>query len=196
MSIKTMNDLQGLDAEKVAQAIEADAGQSVPGLRESLAEAQGGEFAAVHTPDQIAKRKAGRPSGSLKADAKVSTTVRLDPDVVVALKASGTGWQTRINDMLQADIHAGRHMEGGRFITLVGGRRHGRKIQVAEGIYHVDYPAPTAEDTFAVERYEQREWIEVNQAPRHVNAKMYFVLVGLSETDIARKVLDLKAGRV
>jgi hypothetical protein len=29
--IKTLKDLQGLDAEKVARAIEADAGQGIPG---------------------------------------------------------------------------------------------------------------------------------------------------------------------
>lgn len=110
MSIKSLKDLQSLDIEKVSQAVEADAGQPVPGLRESLAELKAGKFAAVHTPEQLAKRKAGRPLGSVKADAKVSTTLRLDPDVLEAIKATGTGWQTRINDLLRADVQAGRHM--------------------------------------------------------------------------------------
>lgn len=40
----------------------------------------------------------GRP----KAEApKVSTTIRLDPDVLAAFKASGPGWQSRINEVLR-----------------------------------------------------------------------------------------------
>lgn len=106
--MKTLKELQGLDAEKVAQAIEADAGEALPGLREALAEAKAGQVGAVHTPAQIAARKRGRPAGTVKADAKVSTTIRFDADVLTALKASGPGWQTRANDLLRADIAAGR----------------------------------------------------------------------------------------
>lgn len=107
--IKTLKDLQGLDADKVARAIEADAGQAIPGLRESLAEAKAGKFAAVHTPESIAARgKGGRPKGSVKVNAKVATNIRFDPDVLDALKATGPGWQTRANDLLRADIEAGR----------------------------------------------------------------------------------------
>jgi uncharacterized protein (DUF4415 family) len=40
----------------------------------------------------------GRP----KADVtKVSTTIRLDPDVIAAFRAEGAGWQSRINDALR-----------------------------------------------------------------------------------------------
>lgn len=77
-------------------------------LLKSIEEMKGGEHAAVHTPAQIAARKRGRPAGSVKADAKVSTTIRFDADVLEALKASGPGWQTRANDALRADIQAGR----------------------------------------------------------------------------------------
>lgn len=107
--IKTLKDLQGLDAEKVARAIEEDAGQSIPGLRESLAEAAAGKFGAVHTPENIAARsKGGRPKGSVKENPKVATNIRFDQDVLAALKATGPGWQTRANDLLRADIAAGR----------------------------------------------------------------------------------------
>ncbi|WP_081699791.1 BrnA antitoxin family protein [Candidatus Symbiobacter mobilis] len=35
--------------------------------------------------------------------------LRLDADVLAALRATGDGWQTRINDMLRASLHlAGR----------------------------------------------------------------------------------------
>lgn len=57
MIVKNLKALKGLDTEKVAKAIEADAGQALPGLRESLAEAQAGLFAAVHTAVQIARHK-------------------------------------------------------------------------------------------------------------------------------------------
>ena len=43
----------------------------------------------------------GRPFGRLKAAPKVSTTIRFDPDVLAALKASGRGWQTCVNEALR-----------------------------------------------------------------------------------------------
>lgn len=51
-------------------------------------------------PQQLAARR-GRPPGSVKADRKVPTTIRFDADVLDALKASGRGWQTRVNDALR-----------------------------------------------------------------------------------------------
>lgn len=33
---------------------------------------------------------------------KVSTTIRLDADLLAVLKASGPGWQTRVNDAVRA----------------------------------------------------------------------------------------------
>lgn len=44
----------------------------------------------------------GRPVGSTKADAKVPTTIRFDADVLAALKATGPGWQTRVNAAMRA----------------------------------------------------------------------------------------------
>ncbi len=41
-----------LSIEKMVKAIEADAGQEIPGLAESIAEAQA-EVGVVHLPDQI-----------------------------------------------------------------------------------------------------------------------------------------------
>lgn len=98
-----MKPLKTLDLDKVAKAIEADAGQALPGLRESLAEAKAGQFAQVHTPEQITKRR-GRPVGSTQAVTKEAVKLRLDADVLEALRASGDGWQTRINDTLRASL--------------------------------------------------------------------------------------------
>ncbi len=77
-------------------------------LLRCVGQAVRGEYAAVHTPEQIAARKPGRPVGTVKANAKVSTTIRFDADVLEALKATGRGWQSRANDLLRADISAGR----------------------------------------------------------------------------------------
>ena len=90
--------LRELDIETVARAVEADAGQSLPGLRESLAQARRGEFAATHTPQAIAARKRGRPKA---AAPKEAVKIRLDPDVLAALRATGRGWQTRVNQILR-----------------------------------------------------------------------------------------------
>ena len=45
------------------------------------------------------KRGRGRPK---KASPKISTTLRLDAEVLQAFKAGGTGWQSRMNDALKA----------------------------------------------------------------------------------------------
>jgi uncharacterized protein (DUF4415 family) len=45
-----------------------------------------------------AGNRRGRPAGS---GTKVSTTIRFDADVLEAFKATGDGWQTRMNDVLK-----------------------------------------------------------------------------------------------
>ncbi|MCI5040948.1 BrnA antitoxin family protein [Cognatishimia sp. D5M38] len=42
--------------------------------------------------------KGGRPKS---ANPKVSTTLRLDPDLLSALRATGKGWQSRANELLR-----------------------------------------------------------------------------------------------
>ena len=44
-------------------------------------------------------RRPGRPLGS---GTKTQITLRIDTDVLEKFKASGDGWQTRINDVLRA----------------------------------------------------------------------------------------------
>jgi len=96
-------DIQKIDIDAVTRAIEVDAGKKLPGLRQSLEQAKRGEFAAVHTPAQIAARR-GRPLGSTKTDTKVAVKMRLDPDLVAALRATGRGWQTRVNQILRERV--------------------------------------------------------------------------------------------
>lgn len=96
--------LEDMDIEATARAIEEDEGFEIPDLRQGLAEAKARIAAVVHTPEQIEARKRGRPAGSVKADSKVQCTLRIDPDVLAALKATGTGWQTRVNAALRASV--------------------------------------------------------------------------------------------
>ena len=96
-----MKTLANIDVEKIAQAVEKDAGMPLDGLSESLQQAQHGEFAAVHTPEQIRARR-GRPVGSVQAHTKVATTLRLDADVLARWRASGKGWQTKAAAILAA----------------------------------------------------------------------------------------------
>jgi uncharacterized protein (DUF4415 family) len=45
------------------------------------------------------RRKRGRPVGS---GTKEQVTIRFDRDVLAALRATGPGWQTRVNDVMRA----------------------------------------------------------------------------------------------
>lgn len=77
-------------------------------LLQSVGEMKRDEHAAVHTPAQIEARKRGRPAGSVKESPKVATTIRLDAEVLAALKESGPGWQTRVNDVLRDFVTGAR----------------------------------------------------------------------------------------
>lgn len=46
----------------------------------------------------------GRPVGTTKPDTKVAVKMRLDPDLVAALRATGRGWQTRANQILRERV--------------------------------------------------------------------------------------------
>lgn len=81
-----------MDAEQVQFAADVE---------QSIRQAKRGEYAAVHTPEMIVARKRGRPMGSTKVDAKTSVHLRLDPDLLAVLKATGPGWQTRVNRILR-----------------------------------------------------------------------------------------------
>ena len=51
------------------------------GCSESLAQAKAGDFARVHTPEQIVARRRGRPIGSKQEITKEAVKIRLDADV-------------------------------------------------------------------------------------------------------------------
>ncbi|MDR9834500.1 helix-turn-helix domain-containing protein [Herbaspirillum huttiense] len=58
--------IRKIDVEKVAKAIEADAGEALPDLRQALAEAKAG-VGRVTTPEQIIVRQAREKSGLTQA---------------------------------------------------------------------------------------------------------------------------------
>ena len=65
------------------------------------------EGSLVHSPQDIAaRRKVGRPAGSTKANRKEQVALRLDPDVLAHFRATGPGWQSRINEALRKGISA------------------------------------------------------------------------------------------
>ena len=55
--------------------------------------------AAEVLPASLQKKLGMR--GPQKAPTKVPTTIRFDADVLAALKASGKGWQTRVNEVVR-----------------------------------------------------------------------------------------------
>lgn len=69
------------------------------GLLESVGQMKRGEFAAVHTPEQIKARR-GRPVGSVQSATKRPTTLRMDATALERWRASGKGWQTRAAELL------------------------------------------------------------------------------------------------
>ena len=58
------------------------------------------DLATPYWRERFAKAKVrrGRPKAAVT---KVSTTIRLDPDVVERFKADGPGWQGRMNEALR-----------------------------------------------------------------------------------------------
>lgn len=55
-------------------------------------------FIGEKATQELVRRGRGRPP---KADKKVNQTLRLDADVLEAYRHQGSGWQTRINEVLR-----------------------------------------------------------------------------------------------
>ena len=63
------------------------------------------QFIGQQATDELMRQSRGRPR---LPGRKVNQTLRLDPDVLEAYRNQGSGWQTRINQVLR------EHMPGGR----------------------------------------------------------------------------------
>lgn len=69
-----------------------------------FARALRGDQIPAHIREAFGKGKRGRPVGTTKPDAKKSVTLRLDPDVLERWRATGPGWQGRMNNALRAAL--------------------------------------------------------------------------------------------
>lgn len=81
------------DAEITQQAIEDGTNLTDAEL------AQLKPFEQADLPESFKNIVRGRPK---KSNPKISTTVRLDEDVITFFKAKGKGWQTRLNEALRS----------------------------------------------------------------------------------------------
>jgi len=59
-----------------------------------------------HSLPELREKLAARRRGVQKSPTKVPTTIRFDADVLAELKASGRGWQTRVNDAVREWLKA------------------------------------------------------------------------------------------
>jgi uncharacterized protein (DUF4415 family) len=50
---------------------------------------------------ELRQKLEARWRGPSRTPLKVPTTIRFDPDVLAALKATGKGWQTRVNEAMR-----------------------------------------------------------------------------------------------
>ncbi|MCC6135412.1 MAG: BrnA antitoxin family protein [Gammaproteobacteria bacterium] len=102
---------EALIAEAPAAAIDSDASYdpndpaAVEAFWANAVVVREGGPAAVRAA--LAERRCAR--GSQKAPLKVPTTIRFDADVLVALKATGKGWQTRVNAVMRQWIQDHSH---------------------------------------------------------------------------------------
>ncbi len=86
--------------KQIKPAVDPEMAEFEAALLRSINQTARGE-GRVTTPKQIMARRVGRPAGTVKVAPKVSTTIRLSPDVVQAFRAAGDGWQTRIDAALK-----------------------------------------------------------------------------------------------
>ncbi len=63
------------------------------------------QFIGEKAAQALFSRSRGRP---VKENKKVSQNLRLDPDVLEAYRQTGSGWQTRINQVLREHMPAHR----------------------------------------------------------------------------------------
>jgi uncharacterized protein (DUF4415 family) len=66
------------------------------------------EFACAVTfdklPSRLRQKISSRKRGPQQAPRKVPVSIRLSPDVVAAFRASGAGWQARVDEILREHI--------------------------------------------------------------------------------------------
>lgn len=95
LGLKTDNDMTLDEVRAAVRAIPPEQDFVWDGVDENERPATAGEMRAAM--DAELKRR-GRPIGS---GTKVQVAIRFDRDVVESFRATGKGWQTRMNDALK-----------------------------------------------------------------------------------------------
>ena len=113
------NRFLGSDLARVdTHEIQPDEYDEIPDLTDESIEHGQWHIAGVEVPLEEGKEafrkalKRGRPKAPVT---KISTTIRLDADVLEALRATGRGWQTRLNRVLRKWLkeHPAKSNRGG-----------------------------------------------------------------------------------
>ena len=88
---------------KRVSTIDPEMAEFEAALLRSIDEVQAGQQGRIHTPADITvmAKRVGRP---VKVNAKQPVKLRLDPDLLAALRASGRGWQTMVNSTLRREF--------------------------------------------------------------------------------------------
>ncbi|MEN9843015.1 MAG: hypothetical protein RLZZ612_844 [Pseudomonadota bacterium] len=90
------------------KGVDPEIAQFEQDLLASIAQAKRGEFARVHTPEAIAAARRVSASTPQKTKTSVPIQLKLDQRVITAFKATGTGWEARINATLLEAIEQGK----------------------------------------------------------------------------------------
>lgn len=100
--------LKNINIEKMAAAIEADAGRALPGVRQGLQDAKAGRFGAVHVPQGRSKQDAYEKR-KLQAGAQRIPGGLLSPEAAAALRLllerGAPSKVAAINQALIAAVH-------------------------------------------------------------------------------------------
>jgi uncharacterized protein (DUF4415 family) len=72
-------------------------------LRQNLTNEELARFRPAHEvlPDSLQKQLGMHRRGPQKTPTKVATSIRLSPDVLASFKATGSGWQKKIDEALR-----------------------------------------------------------------------------------------------
>ena len=112
--MQILNQVRNEDAVITAQAVADDtllidaqmaaALASAPDIAATTTQDWAGAVVSHTYPELKAqlKTRIGRPP---VATPKTPLALRLDQDIVAAFKATGRGWQTRLNDLLRKHLH-------------------------------------------------------------------------------------------
>ena len=100
MTNRNRKPISDSEEERIQKMIDSD--PDAPEVTdEQMAEARPFAKAFPALAENMQKNAGGRPRS---ANPKVPVSIRLDRDVVAKFKATGPGWQTRMNEVLRREV--------------------------------------------------------------------------------------------